>query len=113
MAGPAEALLEAARQEDVVRDAAGRRITLRRLGALDKLRLFEAAGPVLSGNDRWLGMAVLACSVTAIDDVPWPMPANKQGVEAMVQRLGDDGIAAVSDALAPGDADADLDVAGN
>ena len=113
MAGPSDALLEAARQENVVRDATGRRIPLRRLGALDKLRLFEAAGPVLSGNDRWLGMAVLACSVTAIDDVPWPMPASKQGVEAMVQRLGDDGIAAVSDALASDEADADPDVAGN
>lgn len=113
MQGPSERLLEAAQHEETVRDAQGRRIVLRRLGALDKLRLFEAAGPVLSGNDRWLGMAVLACSVTAIDDVPWPMPANKQGVEAMVQRLGDDGITAVSQALAPADADADADAAGN
>jgi hypothetical protein len=113
MQRPSEALLAAARQDEVVRDAAGRRIALRRLGALDKLRLFEAAGPVLSGNDRWLGMAVLACSVTAIDDVPWPMPVNKQGIEAMVQRLGDDGIAAVSAALAPDDDAADPAMAGN
>jgi hypothetical protein len=113
MGTPSEALLAATQGEEVVRDALGRRLALRRLGALDKLRLFEAAGPVLSGNDRWLGMAVLACSVTAIDDVPWPMPASKQGVEAMVQRLGDDGIAAVSRVLASGDEDAEPAMAGN
>ena len=60
----------------------------------------------------WLGMAVLACSVTAIDQVPWPMPASKQGIEAMVQRLGDDGIAAISEALAP-EPGADVAMAGN
>jgi hypothetical protein len=105
-------LLAAAAAGEEVQDARGRAISVRRLSALDKLRLFEAAGPELSRNDRWLGMAVLACSVTAIDDVPWPMPASKQGVEAMVQRLGDDGIAAVSQALSP-DAGADTATAGN
>lgn len=105
-------LLAAAESGEEVRDAQGRVLALRRLSALDKLRLFEAAGPELSRNDRWLGMAVLACSVTAIDDVPWPMPASKQGVEAMVQRLGDDGIAAISEALTP-EQGADAAMAGN
>lgn len=109
---PSDRLLAAAAQAKVVRDAVGRELALRRLSALDKLRLFEAAGPELSRNDRWLGMAVLACSVTAIDDVPWPMPASKQGVEAMVQRLGDAGIAAVSDALAA-ETEIDTATAGN
>ncbi len=44
------------------RDAQGRRLALRRLGALDKLRLFKAAGAELSPEPAWLGMAVLACS---------------------------------------------------
>jgi hypothetical protein len=84
---------------ETVVDAEGRQIALRRLTALDKLRLFEAAGPELSRNDRWLGMAALAASVTAIDEVPYPMPAGKAAVEAMVRRLGDGGIAAVAAAL--------------
>jgi hypothetical protein len=112
MQTPSGRLLAAAQAGEEVRDAQGRRLALRRLSALDKLRLFEAAGAELSRNDRWLGMAVLACSVTAIDEVPWPMPASRQGVEAMVQRLGDDGIAAVSQALAPEGA-ADVATAGN
>lgn len=80
-------------------DAQGRRLSLRRLTALDKLRLFKAAGPVLSDNRAWLGMALLACSVTAIDDVPVPSPSNESQIESMIQRLGDAGIAAIGDAL--------------
>jgi hypothetical protein len=86
--------------ESAVVDADGRRIALRRLNALDKLRLFEAAGPELSRNDRWLGMAALAASVTAIDDVPIPVPNSKAAIEGVIRRLGDAGIAAVAGAVA-------------
>ena len=48
---------------------------------------------MLAQNQPWLGMAVLACSVTAIDDVPVPAPTTEQQIEAMVARLGDAGIA--------------------
>lgn len=96
-------------------DAEGRHIILRRLTALDKLRLFEAAGAELSRNDRWLGMAALAASVTEIDAVPYPVPASKQAIEAMIRRLGDGGIAAVAGALQESDmAPASVrDLAGN
>ncbi|WP_241771093.1 hypothetical protein [Acidisphaera rubrifaciens] len=85
-------------------DALGRRLALRSITALDKLRLFKAAGPVLAQNEPWLGMALLACSVHAIDDVPVPMPANEHQIEALVARLGDSGIAAAAEALAPDEA---------
>jgi len=91
----------------VISDDSGRRLELRRLTALDKLRLFKAAGPHLAHNQPWLGMAVLACSVAAIDDVPVPMPATEALIEALVARLGDDGIAAVAAALAPDESGAD------
>lgn len=80
-------------------DAEGRRLVLRRLTALDKLRLFKAAGPVLAHNQPWLGLAMLACSVAAIDDVPIPPPVNEQQIEALVSRLGDAGIAAAATML--------------
>ena len=82
-------------------DGQRRRLELKRLGVLERLRLFEAAGAELSRNDRWLGMAVLAASVTAMDGVPLPFPASKPAIEAAVQRLGEEGIAAVAGALAP------------
>ncbi len=86
---------------DEVVDGLGRRLALRRPGVLERLRLFEAAGAELSRNDRWLGMAVLAASVTAIDGVPVPFPASKAAIEAAVQRLDEAGIAAVAASLAP------------
>jgi len=80
-------------------DASGRRVTFRRLDALDRLRLFKVLGSELSLNAPYLGMALLACSVSAIDDVPVPPPVTEDQLESLVRRLGDDGIAAVADAL--------------
>jgi hypothetical protein len=97
--GPTAQIVAGAGQPSVVTDAQGRRLSLRRMNALDKLRLFKAAGPVLSQNEPWLGMALLACSVLAIDDVPVPVPGNEQQIEALVARLGDSGIAAAAAAL--------------
>jgi len=100
MGTPSARVIATAQAAPSVTDAQGRRLQLRRLTALDKLRLFKAAGPGLAQNQPWLGMAVLAASVTAIDDVPVPQPASEQQIEALVGRLGDAGIAAVGEALA-------------
>jgi hypothetical protein len=100
MSTPSSRVIEAAQSVPSVTDSRGRVLQIRRLTALDKLRLFKAAGPVLAQNQSWLGMAVLAVSVTAIDDVPVPVPTSEQQIEALVGRLGDAGIAAVGEALA-------------
>lgn len=94
-----ESIIASAAAVQTVTDADGRRLTLRRLTALDRLRLFKAAGPLLSQNQPWLGMAVLASSVAAIDEVPIPPPVNELQIEAMIGRLGDAGTAAVAQAL--------------
>lgn len=85
-----------------VRDTLGRRLAVRRLNALDKLRLFKAAGPALSHNAPWLGTAVLAASVSAIDDVPVPFPASEAQVEALVARLDEAGLQSVASWLRGG-----------
>jgi hypothetical protein len=97
--GPVSGIIEAASAERTVVAADGNRLTLRRLNALDKLRLFKAAGAILSQNEPWLGMALLASSVVAINEVPVPLSATEQQIEAMVARLGDSGIAAIATAL--------------
>ena len=96
---PTETVLIGAGALPSVADSDGRRIAVRRLSALDKLRLFKAAGPTLAQNEPWLGIAVLAYCVTAIDDVPVPTPANESQIEALVARLGDAGIEAVAATL--------------
>lgn len=110
---PSARLIAAAQAAPDATDDAGRRLGLRRLSALDKLRLYKAAGPALAQNVPWMGVALLAASVTAIDDIPVPMPATEAQIEALVARLGEHGLAAVADALAgPEDAEAEA-AAGN
>ena len=112
MSGPSARIVAQAAAVLCVSDREGRSLTLRRMGALDRLRLFKAIGPVLAQNPPYLGMAVLASSVTAIDDVPVPQPVNEGQIEALISRLGDAGIAAVADGLREqaeaGDATGDL-----
>jgi hypothetical protein len=98
----------------VVSDDRGRQICFRRVSALDRLRLFKALGRDLAQNAPYLGMALLAVSVTAIDDVPVPPPVNEAQIETLVQRLGDDGLGAIADAWANECCDAaEISSAGN
>jgi hypothetical protein len=99
MVSPSVQIVSAAMLPLVVRDADGRELVLRRMTALDRLRLFKAIGPVLSQNSLYLGMATLAASVTSIDSVPVPPPATEGQIEALVARLGDAGISAVAAAF--------------
>jgi hypothetical protein len=96
---PSESIVGGAATTENIVDSNGRRLTIRQLTALDRLRLFKAAGPLLAQNQPWLGMALIACSVAAIDDVPVPPPYNETQIEVMVGRLGDAGIAAIAQAL--------------
>ena len=89
-------ILSVATRTVVVVDKKGRRLIVRRPTALDTLRLFKAAGPVLSQNESWLAMASLASTVTEIDGVPVPLPTNESQIEALVDRLGDDGLEAIA-----------------
>ena len=110
---PSARLVAAAQAAPDVTDAAGRTLSLRRLTALDKLRLYKAAGPQLAQNAPWMGVALLAASVTAIDCVPVPQPATEAQIEALVGRLGEDGLDAVAAALAPAESADVEDAAGN
>ena len=98
---PTRQILAAAGERLLVTDTAGRSIELRRPNALDRLRLFKAVGPLLAENDRYLGLAMLAACVTAIDGVPVPPPATENQIESLVQRLDDAGLTAVGNALEP------------
>lgn len=100
MAGPAERIVAEAGAALRVLDGQGRALEFRRPGALDRLRLFKALGPALSGNDRYVGYAMLAYCVTAVDGVPQPAPATEAQIEAVVAKLGDAGLAAVGEGLA-------------
>lgn len=96
---PSARIAEAAAGNATAQDELGRVLTIRRPGPVDRLRMFKALGPELAQNTTYLGMAMLAASVTAIDDIPVPMPGNELQLEALVQKLGDAGFAAIARAL--------------
>jgi hypothetical protein len=96
METPSQLLIGAAAQVGTTSDAAGRRLTVRRLTAVDRLRLFKAVGAELAQNPPYFGMAALAASVIDIDGVPVPPPMTEAQLEGLVQRLGDEGIEAVA-----------------
>jgi hypothetical protein len=81
------------------RDSTGRSLKVRRINALDRLRLLKTAGPVLSQNDGWLNMAALTLAVTEIDGVPRPTPNSEKQIEAAVTTLGDSGLRAIAEVL--------------
>ncbi len=111
---PTQRIIAEAAAEVSARDALGRRLSVRRMSALDRLRLFKAIGSELAQNSPYLGVAMLASSVTAIDDIPVPAPTTERQLEALVQRLGDEGLDAIADALAyETDSDMGTDTPGN
>ena len=96
---PSQAVIRAANRTFNTVDALGRRLTLRRLTALDTLRLIKAAGPVLSQNEPWLAMSGLAFSVLEIDGIPVPSPVTEVQIEGLIEKLGDEGLAAIAEAV--------------
>ena len=82
-----------------VTDKAGRVLELRRVGVLEQLRLFKALGPELSENRAYMGLARVAAAVAMVDGVPLPFPAQEKAIEAALERLGEDGVDAVGQAL--------------
>ncbi|MDE2238453.1 MAG: hypothetical protein KGJ73_00815 [Rhodospirillales bacterium] len=82
-----------------VTDKAGRVLELRRVGVLEQLRLYKALGPELSENQAYMGLARVAAAVAAVDGVPLPFPAHEAGIEAALERLGEDGVEAVGQVL--------------
>lgn len=83
-----------------VQDGGGRVIELRRLSVVEQLRLFKVLGPELSENRAYVGLARVAAAVAAVDGVPVPFPAGEAGIEAALDRLGEDGVAVVAAAIA-------------
>jgi hypothetical protein len=98
---------------EIIKDKAGRRIELRRVGVVEQLRLYKALGPQLSLNEAYIGLAMIAAAASVIDDVPIPFPKGEAAIEALLERLGDDGVEAIGAAIAPDSAEVALAAAGN
>ncbi|QEL18715.1 hypothetical protein [Limnoglobus roseus] len=94
---PSQSIVKAASQLAHVTDSRGRSIAIRKFSALDRLRMFEAIGPENSKNEQYLGYAALAFHVASIDGDSIDKPSTKMQLEALVQRLDDDGMNALAE----------------
>lgn len=95
---PTEQLV-AAQNTFEVKDTRGRAITLKKPGVLAQFRLVEALGDSAQ-NTVYMGMTFPLLYVSAIDGSPLNPLTNKLQVEALIQRLDEEGIAAVVEGVA-------------
>ena len=84
MSSPTELIAGRAGKIFNIIDDNGREFKIRRIDALDRLRLLKAAGPELARNDAWLNMAALAFAVVEIERTPRISPATERQIETIV-----------------------------
>lgn len=80
---------------EVIIDAKGRKLTLRDMNVLDQVRLLRAIGADQSRNQPYVQIVNMAASVSQIDEVPCIMPTNERLIDAAIERIGDEGFAAI------------------
>lgn len=89
-----EQLMASATAEAQVTDARGRVIKLRKPGVLAQFRIVETLGAT-SSNETYMRMVLPLLYVGAIDGDDDISMTKKSEVEALIQRLDEDGLAAV------------------
>ena len=97
-----------------IEDALGRRLGVRKVGPLERMRIFKACGPENSRIEQYVGTATLAYAVAEIDGEPVSPPSTERQIEALVMRLGDEGLDAVGRLMLrqQGITEADIEAAG-
>jgi hypothetical protein len=107
---PSEDVVRTSVQPANVVDAKGRKITLQKPGVLAQYRLVEMLGESAS-NQTFMNMVLPLLFVAAIDDEPVHRFTKRSELDALIQRLEDDGIGAVMEgvlkAFGPQDPEAD------
>ncbi len=93
---PSQSIVKAANTSEAVTDARGRSIGIKKMGPLDRLRFFELIGAENSKNEQYVGYAALAYMVVSIDGEAVIRPTSKAHLEALVNRLDEDGMDAVA-----------------
>lgn len=95
---PSQQVVAKATAETVITDGRGRSIRLKKPGVLAQFRLIEVLGDTAK-NEVYMSMVLPLIFITEIDgDTIFP-PSRKSEVEALIQRLDEDGISAVQAAV--------------
>ena len=92
---PSESI-KASTVEDTVTDAKGRKIGVRKLKVLERINMLKLIGSGNSDNLLYVSSVTPAFLVTSIDGDPVQKPSNELQLNALLQRLDDDGLEAVT-----------------
>lgn len=93
---PSDQVAAEAQGAVVVTDARGRKITLKKPGILSQFRIVEIVGGELAKNQVYMSMILPLIYVAEIDGDPVLFPASKRELDALIQRLDEDGIETVA-----------------
>jgi hypothetical protein len=103
---PSQAITAAANEIIRVADSRGRILGFRKLGVLEKARMFQILGPEDAKNEPYLAFAVPAFMTVEIDGRPLPplasrpnTPAARVALDGVITLLGDEGIEAVNQGI--------------
>lgn len=92
---PSIQVVKEAKREATITDARGRSIKLVRPGPLAQFKLVKLVGGETALNQVYMGMVMPLIFVQLIDGDVAPMPQTERELEALIERLGEDGIEAV------------------
>lgn len=96
---PAEQAVRTAQAEASVTDARGRTLTLKRPSVLAQFQLVKMVGGAAAENQVYMGMILPLLYLAAIDGEPVRAPATQLQLDALIQRLDEDGITALADGV--------------
>jgi hypothetical protein len=97
---PTEQVTKAANAIEHYTDARGRRIGVVKPSALARYRILKMLGSENAGNQHVLGYAMLAACVRELDGQQVMAPNSEREIEVLIDRLGDEGLAAVGQCMA-------------
>lgn len=78
-------------------DKRGRKIVIQKQGPIQRTRMFKVMGPTNSANQPLVGHYSMVCSVIEIDGQPEPFPTSDAQIEALLERLDEDGLEAIAE----------------
>lgn len=97
---PTQVLTKDALKEVTVTDALGRVIVFGKPPILQQSRIVRAVGAEVAQNQAYMVQFVIPASwAKTIDGDPMKQPASLLEIEANIQRLGEEGIAAILDKI--------------
>lgn len=102
---PSEQVIEQSQSEMVVTDSRGRSITLKNPGVLAQYRLVKMIGAEAAKNEVYVNMMLPILWVVRIDDSAIHAPSSEREIEALISRLGEEGIASIVGHMQAGSVD--------